>query len=774
MDKLSHAIIARGWNALNKAPIQGIVISPCDASIYNAHGIVTSPHPCDNGLSVGFRVTFDKNYPYVPPKIDVLGKLSHTNLKISPESGYWTLSLWDCIPGHSSWSCAFDLQACLLQMQSFLFDLEFFNRLDGDPFHMHIDPIDFITSRQQCDEDNVEDDGWSIVGAKSSKPKVEVAPLSSETTTTPFVHLPSEMIMEMFANLSAFDAAALYRTSKSISSVLSEDELWRMLLRRDFHTSTSPINDGFKMAYVKEMVNFRGEFVCYYTKKRFEDGAILGIPVTYTVNPMTRKVDYIMPDFQGLLSVEAFQAGVRQTPSRKQFDALIPIYIDEGHFKRAQPFLKSLTFGGASIVDALPTVLNTCIVLLADGGFDVSQRVLSVLSYVYRLFIALKKTDIDAKIRDFISKKEKRTKNAAPNLGHVMAMVAGSPSYTIGDIAPAIMDEMLVRNVLWMCKNDPTALKLLSSPERTPELLDIALKAQMKSFRILAYHTALSRSIFRPASMSIRDFAADMDLLCGLPGPGPARRFMAACKSIKSMSGTWDSALDACGLKRIPEAVILSKLKAAWNTSISHGYHTETTDFSKIHRSGVSKILLTGESYSADPGMHTISVVDHWKSKSLQFLDATLFAIDSSGGEVARCMDYSNMSMWIDGSMVAFHSGDVMHECGGQHTMTIHLKNLPRKVNALYIVASAWNDTLREVIQPFISVSDPVTGFELCQYHLDEKSSEEKSQRTAVVLCRIFRKGCAWEVKTIGEMCGGNARNYKEILEFIRGVEVHS
>ena len=60
MDRLSHAIITRGWKTLQAHPIDGVVVGPSATSMYVWHGTVTSPHPEDEGLTFGFKIIMDE------------------------------------------------------------------------------------------------------------------------------------------------------------------------------------------------------------------------------------------------------------------------------------------------------------------------------------------------------------------------------------------------------------------------------------------------------------------------------------------------------------------------------------------------------------------------------------------------------------------------------------------------------------------------------------------------------------------------------------------
>jgi stress response protein SCP2 len=104
--------------------------------------------------------------------------------------------------------------------------------------------------------------------------------------------------------------------------------------------------------------------------------------------------------------------------------------------------------------------------------------------------------------------------------------------------------------------------------------------------------------------------------------------------------------------------------------------------------------------------------------------------------------------------------------------MTIHLGLLPPHITTLWVVISAFaGANLADIVQPYVSVTDPGCGLELCRYMLDEKPVQDKRAHTAVVLGRIFRKGAAWEVQALGRMCQGEAGDYDPILKCIKELQ---
>ena len=82
---------------------------------------------------------------------------------------------------------------------------------------------------------------------------------------------------------------------------------------------------------------------CFFTKVPFTD-EILGLPLTYTRNPKTRQVEYIMAGLD-LVSQDAVQdLGVTKTLDGDEIQAWLPLYLSHDHWERVKVafFLKQL------------------------------------------------------------------------------------------------------------------------------------------------------------------------------------------------------------------------------------------------------------------------------------------------------------------------------------------------------------------------------------------------------------------------------------------------
>jgi hypothetical protein len=78
-----------------------------------------------------------------------------------------------------------------------------------------------------------------------------------------------------------------------------------------------------QVAYRLESGAILDELRCFYSRTSLQED-VLGLPLTFTVNPASQRVDYIQAH-PYLLSVTAFKAGVRRTPERVSVQSAISV-----------------------------------------------------------------------------------------------------------------------------------------------------------------------------------------------------------------------------------------------------------------------------------------------------------------------------------------------------------------------------------------------------------------------------------------------------------------
>lgn len=86
------------------------------------------------------------------------------------------------------------------------------------------------------------------------------------------------------------------------------------------------------------------------------------------------------------------------------------------------------------------------------------------------------------------------------------------------------------------------------------------------------------------------------DFFYGRPSPALREEFRSGCKAVLD-ADDWPLFFEQVGMCCPNPARLTSVLRGAVRRSLAKGYHTERTEFKKIHASGVSNILLRGDSY---------------------------------------------------------------------------------------------------------------------------------------------------------------------------------
>jgi hypothetical protein len=114
--------------------------------------------------------------------------------------------------------------------------------------------------------------------------------------------------------------------------------VWQALLSRDFPTSrlSASAMSEWRHTFQLEASAVLSDLVCFYSRASFEE-EVLGLPLRFTTNPATRRVDYVEADTE-LLSVRAFKSGaVPRSPTGEPIQACSVLF--SGRFRPNSPIL---------------------------------------------------------------------------------------------------------------------------------------------------------------------------------------------------------------------------------------------------------------------------------------------------------------------------------------------------------------------------------------------------------------------------------------------------
>ena len=214
-----------------------------------------------------------------------------------------------------------------------------------------------------------------------------------------FARIPRRLLIEVLALLAPEDTVRISLCGQFFAPLGVEGLLWRHLFSRRYPSSelTAANMTEWKHCFLLEVNGIEADLTCFHTKASFRE-TVLGVPVDFSVNPRTNCIDYISSTME-LLSVEAFDKGVRKTQWNEDFKAWLPLFLTPDHFQRAKlrfersvvqlsPHWKASRFHPFMVLEVLPKLMNTMVVLLCDKGLGVSDRALDCYFQLWRLLLA--------------------------------------------------------------------------------------------------------------------------------------------------------------------------------------------------------------------------------------------------------------------------------------------------------------------------------------------------------------------------------------------------
>jgi len=283
---------------------------------------------------------------------------------------------------------------------------------------------------------------------EDSRDEARVAEQAAAECAGPFALLSYDALIILMEKLhTEADVRALACTCSHLRGACDDGLLWRVLFHRHFpasQLSAASLSD-WRHAYMLELSSNAEQLRCYHSKvtlgaldQKRGGPEVFGIPLTFTVNPRTHEVDCIYSTLDAL-SFSAFKDdGVRTSVWGEDFTHFLPLFLTKEHFRAALPILtKTLAnlcagapkwrfargrFVPEMVLDVLPKLLCTLIVLLVDKGVAASDVFIDGFVQVYRLLLAL--ADEYPRLRDQVTAQEPRASHRLRGVSHHAELAA--------------------------------------------------------------------------------------------------------------------------------------------------------------------------------------------------------------------------------------------------------------------------------------------------------------------------------------------------------------
>lgn len=590
--------------------------------------------------------------------------------------------------------------------------------------------------------------------------------------------------------LESRDVLTFGSCSKHAQELSDTAHVWSILMKREFPYSnlTPSCPREYKLAFKLTKLNLLQNFRCFHTRKTFFEG-IIGVGVDYTINPKTKKVDYISLS-QDLVSKSSFDIGNTSDVFNNTYKLFLPLYFSNGHFQRALPLIKKTIctlyhgshfgeFEASMILDVFPKIINTFVVLLSDSGIAASRKSYIGLLRIHRLFLALAeefpetRKNALSKLRDFTKHEWHRRKEYCPSLGNLLPLlfIIDEKDFTWGNLWKVYLNEVFDRSVLWICKAHPE-LKDIYCSVPDDERLQKSFTASKVSLRLtminVYFQWLLCKGSIQDRVLMYDTYTTSpyKDITSQLNKHLSYQKFRYQIHSIMQVNnwqGFYKYALVPCPQTKHE---MVSILHTSVKNSLRKNYHKTSTNFAAIHKSGTSKILSKGEQYSAAKGMEVLHFEDRWTydhPDEIIYLDASCLVYE--GKKRVATIDYRHL-YYKDNAVI--HSGDRVDETNGLHTIVLDLTKFSSDVTSLFFVLSAWNNaTLFDIKDASIMFYDPLSNENLCLYNLD--AHDKVSDLTSIIMCKLYRTSGEdqWHVVAIGDAHKGAADNYGPIYKAV-------
>lgn len=604
------------------------------------------------------------------------------------------------------------------------------------------------------------------VVAAPSEPIRSVRP---DCTGSTLQRVSCRLLIEVLALLEPEDAVHISLCGHFFASLGEDGLLWKHMFSHRYPSSELNAQSiaGWKHCFLLEVNHVEADLLCFHTKASFQE-AVLGIPLDFSVNPRTQRIDYISSTMD-LISSEAIDGGMRLTQWNEAFKAWIPVFLTPDHFQRAKPrFERSLVklsphwvtsrFHPFMVLEVIPKMMNTIVVLLSDKGLEVTDRAINGYFLLWRLLLASVEvyslqSEVAKRLAAFRTP-ENRTKAKVPSMGDFLPLlgVSGIAALSWNTLAQPVFEETFDRNALWACRDHPEFANASCNTKGQGADMDRLQKhftSTKVSKRLLMFHVLFLRLVENQR----------MDFLFGRPPAHVRQAFKQGVQSILAVE-TWPGFFSACRRPCPNPSALTDIVKQAVKNSRHKKYHTDKTDFSRIQARGTSHILKKGESYKVSDSVRRVRL-ELGSDSEMILCGACLAYEDLTCSKVVCFCDRTAYKGALK------HSGDQQIDGKSQHIMEIDLARLPSSVNRLFFTLCACGaDNLSAFKNPAITLQD-ADGAQLCSYTIDQAG-----QAPTVVMAGVERREGSWQVTALGKHstvgCCGDYSQVKRDIATIR------
>ena len=603
-----HQRLLRDIAELQNDPYPNITLHPRNLS---EACLVLTPQDQD---ALHLTITFGSEYPLDAPTVSIQSRVSHPNVFNS----YICASILNTTEGYTP---AYTLKAICIQLLSFFTS----DRIEQEDYNGHVDLNEYRERASQSGfERHATRSSRAIrcadCGFRSKEAVLEdqsLAPQGMDDFTFPRLRTLELQAIDSFksappatlaANTASSEATRISTVSRIrtpaftklvplINRVLGLPNEILMMILDELDTTSLMIvarhcKDIGNLVASHDFIRMR-ELQCFCLKKNFMKTQ-LGIGISVTGG---RAQGSLGSEFD-LLSLEAFQKYiVRRSVQGVNFQYWLPVPLSRRHWRSVEPLVEpcfrkiavAARMPIASSADVIYAFMTDIVVKLSNefnSGWTGTKSTLrhasekAIESYfsLFHLLLCLAVSDPEvvkqANEEVDLFMEGQNSKEDCPNLGHFITSTLVSDNGLTPSLTQEIINEAIIRNVVWMLDYKDANRPELSYLEPTPTSkyrLQHTFEASKTSYRLLMFQ-ALFYKIARPINTPISTICDDAFERHGAPPSGTAERLAQDIRHLKTVN-TFPEFFDVMGIHYDSiEATFPAFLKSSITRSCEKGY----------------------------------------------------------------------------------------------------------------------------------------------------------------------------------------------------------
>jgi len=253
---------------------------------------------------------------------------------------------------------------------------------------------------------------------------------------------------------------------------------------------------------------------------------------------------------------------------------------------KQKPSVLKQHFDPATVLDVIPKLMNSQVVLLMKGEIWASQKALGGYMAFHHLLLAICRVEpavqaeLEQRIARFMSSDEARVKSRVPNLGEFICLLSASEKYRWSSVAAALLSEVFDRNVLWLLKKYPHLGKI-SDTGISKERLRCTFQAALVSMRLIMFNAWFLNNVAKPAHTHSGSACVCTASTCTLgryertKGVPPRQQIEAVHTAVRSICevNSWEGYFKALDVQPVAPLDLCNWLRQSVMSSLRKRYH---------------------------------------------------------------------------------------------------------------------------------------------------------------------------------------------------------